>query len=414
MVITLNVSSNIREPKSYKLPAIDHIVKNNIACAAFHLNTTDAIADSGATQIFVMDSTTVVNKHKTTHPLKVALADGRIVLSTHMCDIKIKGLPTVLTDHIIPDLLIASLFGICILTDAGCTVTFDKNRCIVQYNGTIILNGAKDPATDLWTLPLGSPMGTTSHHVADMILPAAPVFADAWANMATQIAFFTHTVRTKANSIRFAYQSLCSPKISTLLKAIWRGYLKGCPNLTLHGVTKYLNPSPAMAKGHMKHPRQGIQSTRNPTIVQADASPHLRPPIVVNNTAHQQEPPMPLIPFARIPNVIKDDMDNQTDANLFCFAVFADKHIVTLYNDLTGTFPFMSLEGNVCFLVVYHYKSNAILALPILGFSDKIIFRAYKQIYEMIESKGFVIRFNVMDNQASKVIKKFLTPKQCD
>ncbi len=32
----------------------------------------------------------------------------------------------------------------------------------------------------------------------------------------------------------------------------------------------------------------------------------------------------------------------------------------------------------------------------------------------MIESKGFVIRFNVMDNQASKVIKKILTPKQCD
>jgi hypothetical protein len=32
----------------------------------------------------------------------------------------------------------------------------------------------------------------------------------------------------------------------------------------------------------------------------------------------------------------------------------------------------------------------------------------------MIESKGLVIRFNVMDNQASKVIKKILTPKQCD
>jgi hypothetical protein len=61
MVITLNISSNIREPKSYKSCAIDHIVKNNIACAAFRLNMTEAIADSGATQIFVIDSTTVVN-----------------------------------------------------------------------------------------------------------------------------------------------------------------------------------------------------------------------------------------------------------------------------------------------------------------------------------------------------------------
>jgi hypothetical protein len=102
------------------------------------------------------------------------------------------------------------------------------------------------------------------------------------------------------------------------------------------------------------------------------------------------------------------------NANLYCFAAFADKHTGTIYNDLTGTFPFMSLEGNVCFLVVYHYETNAILALPISGFSDDVIFRAYKEIYEMIESKGFVIRFNVMDNQASKVIKQFLTPKQCE
>ena len=132
--------------------------------AELRLDTHDAIADSGATQIFVMDGTPVNNKSPTTRPLKVALADGRIVLSTHMCDIKIDGLPMVLTGHIIPDLSIASLFGICVLTEAGCTVTFDKTTCIVRYNGTIILRGTKDPATDLWTLPLG-PSSTTSHHV---------------------------------------------------------------------------------------------------------------------------------------------------------------------------------------------------------------------------------------------------------
>ena len=93
---------------------------------------TPYLADSGATQIFVMDGTPVVNKPPTTHPLKVALADGRIVLSSHMCDIKIDGLPTILTRHIIPNLSIASLFGIRVLTEAGCTVTFDKNNCIVR------------------------------------------------------------------------------------------------------------------------------------------------------------------------------------------------------------------------------------------------------------------------------------------
>jgi hypothetical protein len=84
-----------------------------------------------------------------------------------------------------------------------------------------------------------------------------------------------------------------------------------------------------------------------------------------------------------------DDMANMMlNANLYCFAVLADKHTGTIYDDLTGTFPFMSLEGNVCFLVVYHYETNPILALPISGFSDDVIVQAYKEIYEMIESKG--------------------------
>jgi hypothetical protein len=131
------------------------------AGGTFHLPTKHAIADSGATQIFVMDGTPMINKRPTTNPLRVALADGCQVMSTHMCDIKIEGLPVTLTGHIIPNLSIASVFGIRVLTEAGCNVTFTKGDCVVKYNGNIILQGEKDPATDLWTLPLGS-QGMTS------------------------------------------------------------------------------------------------------------------------------------------------------------------------------------------------------------------------------------------------------------
>ncbi len=51
--------------------------------------------------------------------------------------------------HIIPNLSIASLFGIRSLTDAGCKVSFDRDRCTIQYDGKIILSGVKDPAMDL-------------------------------------------------------------------------------------------------------------------------------------------------------------------------------------------------------------------------------------------------------------------------
>jgi hypothetical protein len=98
----------------------------HFAGAAFPLKTRDAIADSGATQIFIMEGTPVINKGPMTNPLAVSLANGRQVTSTHMCNVHINGLPVVLTGHIILELLIASLFGIVVLTKAGCKVRFDR------------------------------------------------------------------------------------------------------------------------------------------------------------------------------------------------------------------------------------------------------------------------------------------------
>ncbi len=46
----------------------------------------------------------------------------------------------------------------------------------------------------------------------------------------------------------------------------------------------------------------------------------------------------------------------------------------------------MLLEGNVCFLVVYHYETNAILALPIKNFTDEYILSAYKKQFKLLES----------------------------
>jgi hypothetical protein len=110
-----------------------------------------------------MEGTPVLNKQKTTCPLKVALADGRRVMSTHMCDIVLPGLPTTLVGHIVPEFSIASLFGIHVLMEAGCTVKFDNKKCVVKYNNKTILVGLKDPTTDLWTLPIIGPAGKTTH-----------------------------------------------------------------------------------------------------------------------------------------------------------------------------------------------------------------------------------------------------------
>ncbi len=108
------------------------------------------------------------------------------------------------------------------------------------------------------------------------------------------------------------------------------------------------------------------------------------------------------------PHIIISDDDEESIANIFAFGAFADKNNGIVYHDLTGLFPFMSLDGSVCFFVLYHNKLNCILPAPIAGLDNVSIFNVYKTQFEELEEKGFTPKLNVMDNQATKHIKKIL------
>jgi hypothetical protein len=62
---------------------------------------------------------------------------------------------------------------------------------------------------------------------------------------------------------------------------------------------------------------------------------------------------------------------------------------------------------------MYHYEANAIFAKPISALDNKRIFNAYKMQFDDLTSKGFKPKINIMDNQATKHIKTFLTEQQC-
>ncbi len=132
-----------------------------------------------------------------------------------------------------------------------------------------------------------------------------------------------------------------------------------------------------------------------------------------SNMDNLSEPWVNVGPPEHGPNVIVNN-DDSSVGNIFCFGAFADKQTGILYNNLNGSFPYISLEGNVCFLVIYHYESNVILALPLSGFDDNTIFAAYITQFEFLESKCHKIKLNVMVNQCTKQIKKFLTANNCD
>ncbi len=298
-------------------------------------------------------------------------------------------------------------------------MVFHNDRVEVRYNGRIILVGPRNVSTDLWTLPI-APAPTN-------LRPQISVPSNAHDVMPRAIAAFTHSVRTHVNAVRFAHQSLGNPTISTLLKAVQRGFLKRCPNMTEKLILKYLNPSPATAKGHMKRPRHGIRSTtprgmriesprrfEDSTIANNDETMPLPEAIadeaLVDNSVDAWD--FPDFPHTAPANLIADDESNPSIANVFAYGAFADKQSGVVYHDLTGSFPFMSLDGSVCFFVLYHYESNSILAEPIKGLDDKTIFEAYKKFHLLLD-KDYLVKLNVMDNQAMKYIKQFLTANEC-
>ncbi len=243
------------------------------------------------------------------------------------------------------------------------------------------------------------------------------------------LAMVTHSIITRANAVKFVHQSLCNPKISTLLKATRRGFLKGCPGISKKLILKYLNPSPATAKGHMKRPWHSIKSTHPQPPRNMPTVPQPIPQMVVPipPLGHEMRAyPGPAYEAGQDPNrIVMDDVaqphpnlimmdeDNITIANIFCFGAFADKTSGIVYHDLTRLFPFISLDGSVCFFVLYHYESNCILATPISGLDDKTIFEGFKKYFDELTANGFKPKLNIMDNQATKHIKQFLSENEC-
>jgi hypothetical protein len=214
-------------------------------------------------------------------------------MSMHVCNVIIPGLPTVLASHILPDMTTASLFGIRILCKAGCTVVFKNDKCQVIFNKKGILTDYKNPTSNLWTLPILQNDKLRTAHVAKHHLLPGPCMDSTPQPMLHAMNFYFHHT-TKENNVKFMHQSLCNPLKSSLLATIHRGFLRGVPHLTTKAVSKYLPPSPATSKGHIKHPHIGLHSTtpnipRQPTpnIILDAAMPNLHPEDKDKDNSHE-------------------------------------------------------------------------------------------------------------------------------
>ena len=114
-----------------------------------------AVSDSGATGHFLVEGAPVVNKRVANKPIHITLPNGKIIKSTHTCNLDIPWMPHQMTEaHIVLGLTHSSLISTRKFCEAGWKVSFNKQERRVYYVNRLVLVGRRDAKTSLWKLPI--------------------------------------------------------------------------------------------------------------------------------------------------------------------------------------------------------------------------------------------------------------------
>ena len=81
-------------------------------------------------------------------------------------------------------------------------------------------------------------------------------------------------------------------------------------------------------------------------------------------------------------------------------------------SDQSGKFPRMSNKGNQYICVFYIYDPNFIKGIPIKSRKKEELLKAYEQVYEWCERRGFKPQLHKMDNDTSKYVEDFIASQQ--
>jgi hypothetical protein len=133
-----------------------------------------------------------------------------------------------------------------------------------------------------------------------------------------------------------------------------------------------LSKSPPTTKGHLNQQRQNARKTK----------------LKVTKVITQET-----------------DMDHGIKTH-FIYAATIDAG--QIYTDQTGLFPVVSSKGNKYIMILYDYKSNAILAKPIKDRTDPELLKAFQVMEQEIMVRGLKRKLLKLDNETSKLLKTYL------
>ena len=314
--------------------------------------------DSGASNHYLSPtSSDLLQNVRTNTSLKVHLPDNAMLSSSHSGQLDIPKLSIdAKTAHILPGLADTSLLSLGQLADDGCIILLNKQYLQVFKNFELILQGFRNKNDGLWDIPF--PTNTTpatNHH---------QITNHNTLNIITRKNQSTKTL------IQYLHATLFSPSKSTLLQAIRNNHLIGWPGLTVENVNKYLDETPATAKGHLDQHRKNLQSTGKHN----------------SNDLTQAEP---------------FEKTHQTMAT-----IITSTNPTNAYFDLTGQFPYTSARGFKYIFVLYDHDSNAILVEPLKTKNAGEIKNAWLKLHLRLNNSGLFPKTYIIDNEASTEIKQ--------
>ena len=304
-----------------------------------------------------------IDVQPTTTPIRVQLPNGGTMTSTHTGLLPLPLLPLKARQtNLFPTLQAGSLLSIGQLCDANCTAHFTNTSVTIKRGLQTIATGQRSP-NGLWNIPLPT-------------TPILPV-----ANMTT----LAH--QTASDRIAFLHAAAGYPVLSTWLKAIAHGFFATWPGLTVPIVKRHLPKSTITAKGHLDQQRANQRSTE----------------AITPSTDAITRCIMPTSNPTQIPSPRFHD-------------IYADCQPITgkIFSDLPGRFVVPSSRGHNYLLIVYDHDSNAILAEPLKNRSAKSIVDGFKVLYNILLSRGLKPQLQRLDNEASALLRAFLTEKQID
>ena len=83
-----------------------------------------------------------------------------------------------------------------------------------------------------------------------------------------------------------------------------------------------------------------------------------------------------------------------------------------IHSDQTGQFPIQSISGNKYMMVIYAYDPNAILVEELPDRSKESIVQSYQKIIQHLTNRGFKLRHQILDNEASKLHQEKMDKNQ--